>query len=638
MGKVVAIADLTEQAFCRGIEPETDLTVTEWADAYRVLSSRSSAEPGRWRTERTPYLREIMDCLSTQNDTQRIVVMAGAQVGKTECGNNWIGYVISRAPAPMLMVQPTIAMAQRVMRQRIAPMIEGTSILRGKVSDLRTKDQQNTKFTKEFDGGILMVSGANSSAGLRSMPIRYVFLDEVDEYPGDLEGQGDPVALAEKRTDTFARRKILLTSTPTVSGVSRIEKEYLVSDQRKYYIPCPLCGHMDYLQWSPGGRKGNEGHHHHIVFDNNDPTTAAMRCASCGKRVVEGYKSAMLARGEWRATAKGDGKTAGFHLSALYSPLGWKSWRTCVEDFLRAKDDPFLLKAWVNTTLGEAYEERGQSVDAGALRARVERYNNEVPSGVGALVAAVDVQNDRLEVAVKGYGAGEESWLIAFTQIFGDPATTHPWEELDRFIGRKFEHESGHSLSVVSTVVDTGGHHTEHVYRYCKARQAKRVFAIKGSSVSGRPLVERPSTGNRYRVPLFVLCVDTGKDMIMSRLLMTGSGPGRIHLPDWVDDEYLAQLTSEKSLRRYVKGRGAVREWVKLRERNEALDLEVYALAALYICGAEFVKSLGERASTFMQEPREPAPPEPLAGVRVELPNGVRVKPRASGGWMNWRV
>lgn len=637
MGEAIDIERLTEQAFCAGIEPETDLTVAEWADAHRVLSSKSSSEPGRWRTSRTPYLKEIMDCLSTQSPVQRVVVMAGAQVGKTECGNNWIGYVISRAPAPMLMVQPTIQMAQRVSQQRIMPMIESTPVLREKIRTAKTGDMVNSKFTKEFDGGILMMSGANSSSGLRSMPIRYVFLDEVDEYPGDLEGQGDPVALAEKRTDTFSRRKILLTSTPTISGLSRIEKEFLVSDQRKFFIPCPACGHMDFLQWTPGGRSGREGHHHHIVFDKHDLSTVAMACSSCGERIPEGYKPSMFEAGEWRPTAKGDGKTVGFHLPALYSPLGWKSWRTCVEDFLRAKDDPFLLKAWVNTTLGEAFEEKGQSVDAGSLRARAEHYNEEVPAGVGALTAAVDVQSDRLEVVVKGYGDGEESWLVDFSQIYGDPATLHPWEELDRFIARKFKHESGHMMGISSTTVDSGGHHTEQVYRYCKARFSRRVFAIKGSSTSGRPLVERPSSNNRYRVPLFMLCVDTGKDIVMSRMLMHNKGPGYMHIPEWVDDEYLAQLTSEKALRKYVKGRGAVREWVKVRERNEALDLEVYALAALHICGPAFVKSLGERASSFMRNPTEPVVEADAPKlITLDNPQNKRVHvPRS--GWMNWK-
>jgi phage terminase large subunit GpA-like protein len=631
--------DTTLRAWASGVEPETEMTVTEWADAYRFLSSKASSEPGQWRTARTPYLAEIMDCLSVHVPVQRIVVVAGAQVGKTECGNNWIGYTVDRAPCPMLMVQPTLEMAKRASKQRITPMIEATPRLRERVKDPRSKDPGNTTFVKEFDGGLLMMTGANSAAGLRSMPIRNVFLDEVDEYPGDLEGQGDPVALAEKRTDTFSRRKILLTSTPTIAGLSRIEREYLVSDQRRYYIPCPHCGHYDFMQWTSGGRSGRDGHHHHIVFDREDPSSVRMCCSSCGELVPESYKTVMLERGEWRPTAKGDGRTRGYHIPALLSPSGWKSWQSCVEDFLRAKEDRFALKTWVNTTLGETYEDEGDSVDKGSLRARARPYNEEVPAGVGALTAAVDVQGDRLEVAVYGWGAGEESWLVAFSQFYGSPATSGPWQELDTFLNRTFMHESGKPMKIISTCVDSGGHHTEYVYRYCKARLNRRVFAVKGSNLVGLPLVQRPHTGNRYGVPLFMLCVDTGKDIVMSRLMIRSKAPGFVNLPDWVDDEFLAQLTAEKSVRKYVKGRGTVREWVKLRERNEALDLTVYALAALHICGPDFIRSLGTRASRMLDPDKAPIiESDVLPGTlssAPQLPTGATF--RRPGKWMDWR-
>ena len=225
------VAELCAAAFGDGLAPEPALTVSAWADTFRFLSNTASAEPGHWRTTRTPHLREIMDCLSPSHPAQRIVVMAGAQIGKTECGNNWIGFVIHRCPGPMLMVQPTVETAKRVSKQRLAPMIESTPALRERVAESRSRDSGNTVQVKEFDGGVLIITGANSSAGLRSMPIRYLFMDEVDEYPGDVDGQGDPVALAEKRTSTFPRRKVLLTSTPTLKGLSRIEREYLESDQ-----------------------------------------------------------------------------------------------------------------------------------------------------------------------------------------------------------------------------------------------------------------------------------------------------------------------------------------------------------------------------------------------------------------------
>jgi len=604
----LSVAELCAAAFRESLAPEAPLSVSDWADAHRFLSGTASSEPGRWRTARTPYLREIMDCLSPSDPAERVVVMSGAQIGKTECGNNWIGYVIHHSPGPMLMVQPTVEVAKRVSKQRIAPMIEAAPVLRERVAESRARDSGNTVQVKEFEGGLLIITGANSGAGLRSMPIKFLFMDEVDEYPGDVDGQGDPVALAEKRTATFARRKVFLTSTPTLKGLSRIEREYLGSDQRRFFLACPLCGHTDYLSW-------RDPAHHRIEWEEGRPESAHMVCGGCGGAVEERHKSEMLGRGQWRATAPGEGRTAGFHVSALYSPLGWKSWAKCAEEFLLAKEDPFRLKTWVNTVLGETWEERGDSVSAGDLSTRREHFAAEVPTGVGVLVAAVDVQGDRLEVVVKGYGEGEESWTIAFTQLHGDPAREGVWQELDQFLSQSFEHESGQRLRIETTVVDSGGLHTEHVYRYTGARYSRRVFTVKGGSIAGRPLVERPSMHNRYRIPLFVLCVDTGKDIVLSRLRIASPGPGYVHLPEWIDEEYLAQLTAEKAIRKYVKGRGAVRSWVKLRERNEALDLEVYALAALYIGGPVLLQSLAERAAGFArpgaeaqaEEPSEPA-------------------------------
>lgn len=606
-------------AFLEGLAPDPDLTVDEWADQKRFLSDTASAERGPWRTSRTPYLRAIMQALSPSHPCRRVVLVGGAQVGKTECGNNWLGYVVDVAPGPMLMVQPTLDTARRVSKQRIAPMIASTPALSSKVQESRARDSGNTLLTKEFAGGILLLTGANSGAGLRSMPIKYLDMDEVDEYPGDVEGQGDPVALAERRTSNFPQRKIFLKSTPTIRGLSRIEREYLKSDQRRYYLPCPHCGHYDSLTWREPGR-------HRIEFDGRDPGTARMVCGACNRDVPERWKTQMLERGEWRATvAEYKGDTVGFHLSSLYSPLGWKSWAECAAEFLAARDDRFKLKTWINTVLGETFTEDGDSVEPGALARRRVQYTAEVPNGVGVLVAAVDVQGDRLEVAVVGYGAGEESWLVAFHQIMGDPGaeTRRVWYELDAFLSQSFTHESGRKMRITCCTVDSGGAHTEHVYRYCRAREQHRVYAVKGGTETGKPLVGRASRNNRYRVALFVLCTDTGKDVVTSRLRVSAPGHGYCWLPNWVDDEFLEQLCAEKAIRKYVKGRGAVRQWEKVRERNEALDLYVYALAALYICGPTFLRSLGERAARLaapLEPDTVPAPARLKAPHALEQP------------------
>lgn len=612
-------SEIYREGAAAGWRRERRLTVSEWSNTNRILSSVASAEPGRWRTSRTPYLREPMDCLSPDSLIERVVMMFGAQLGKTETGNNWIGHVIDQSPAPMLMVQPTVEVAKRVSKQRIAPMIESTPCLAAKVKESRSRDSGNTVQVKQFEGGVLILTGANSGAGLRSMPIRFLFMDEVDEYPGDVDGQGDPVALAERRTATFSRRKILLTSTPTIKGLSRIEREYLRSDQRRYFIPCPHCGHMDWIRWE------------NIRWEKGKPDTAKLACIQCSELVEEKHKTEMLARGEWRATAEGsDRKTAGFHLSSLYSPMGWRSWADCVREFESAKDDPFRLKTWVNTTLGETWEERGESVDPDALKARRERYEAEVPDGVGILIAAVDVQGDRLEAVIYGFGAAEEGWLIAFSQFMGDPATPKVWEELTRFLIADYDHASGQKVRVELCVIDSGGHHTEEVYRYCKVSLAggHRRYPVKGGSVSGKPLVERPSATNRYRIPLYVLCVDTGKDIITARLRIGTPSPGFIHLPEWVDDEFIDQLTAEKKIRKYVKGRGSVGEYVKLRERNEALDLTVYALSGLYICGPATVRSLPDRAGRLSVRVEPGAAPKPTAAAPI-------LRSRRPRGWVN---
>ena len=631
-------AEVYGKSLLEGLEPDDELTVHEWADANRVLSSVASAEPGRWRTSRTPYLREPMDCLSPMHPCRRVVMQFGAQQGKTEAGNCWIGAIIHRWPAPILMVLPTVDIAKKVSKQRIAPMITASDALRSRVRDARTRDSGNTVQVKEFPGGVLMLTGANSGAGLRSMPIKYLFLDEIDKFPGDVDGEGDPVALAEKRTATFTRRKILLTSTPTIKGFSRIERELLKTDFRRYFVPCPECGHMDFLTWREVG-------HHRIEWDEGSPVTAHMVCGRCGACIEEWHKTAMLERGEWRPTRETEAASVGFHLPALYSPLGWKSWRECVEEFLDAKDDPLKLRVWVNTVLAETWEERGTSIESSALRARCRPYPAEIPNGVGVLIAAVDTQIDRLECMVYGFGRGEEAWLIAFTQLFGDPSREAVWYDLDRFLDREFVHESGRRFKVETVVIDSGGAHTEEVYRHAAARQRRHVYAIKGGSHSGRPLVERPSTNNRYRIPLFVLCVDTGKEIIISRFQITAPGPGYIHLPEWVDEEVLAQLASERAVRKYVRGRGSVRVWLKQRERNEGLDMTVYALGGLYIAfpvASSRSRMLEERAARWASPADEvppgaqggeagPAPdsPAPRAGGSAGVPNRFR-----RGGWI----
>jgi len=569
-----------KQAFLEGLRPDPDLTVSEWADQYRMLSNKASAEPGPWRTDRTPYLREIMDCMSSSSTIQKVVFMAGAQLGKTEGINNVVGYMISEAPGPAMFVQPTIEMAKRLSKQRLESLIHETPRLAEKIAPARSRDSGNTLFSKEYPGGILLLTGANSATGLRSAPCRWVLLDEVDAFPHDVDGEGDPCALAERRASTFSRRKIILTSTPTVKDMSRIESEYLASDQRRYFLPCPHCGHMQYLQWK------------NLQWRDGDPKTAAYVCESCGTHIREHYKSEMLRKGEWRATATGEDKrTAGFHLSSLYSPLGWKSWEEIVGEFLRAKNDAPLLKTFVNTVLGETWEEEvGARLGADGLRERAEFYeSNTVPEGASLVTAGVDVQDNRVAVGLYAWGEGEECWLMWHGEIYGDPAGKKLWSQVDDIINRTYPRADGESVKVSAVGIDSGGHYTSEVYAYCRERRKRGVFALKGQSQRNKPPIGKPSKVDinykgqvlKNSAELFPVGVDTIKSTLFGRLKHNETGPGYIHFHNEAGQEYFKQLTAERQVVRYVKG-FAIREWKKKPgDRNEALDVLVYSYAAL---------------------------------------------------------
>lgn len=599
-----------DEGLSSGLRPPTKLTVSEWADVHRVLPQRASAEPGRWRTSRTPYLQEIMDNLSSSSPAETVVLMKGSQVGGTECGNNWLGYIIHHAPGPAMMVLPTVEMAKRSSKQRIAPMIEECAQLQERVKDPRSRDSGNTMLAKEFPGGILIMTGANSAVGLRSMPVRYLFLDEIDGYTHDVDGEGDPVELAVKRTATFARsRKVFVCSTPTIRGVSRIEVAYDRSDQRVYKVPCPDCGHEQQIQWR------------NLKWPKGKPAEVAMACEGCEVLIPEHKKGWMLARGRWVATAESDGKTIGYHLNSLYSPLGWYPWAQAVEDFLSAKQQGReALKTWTNTVLAETWEEESDSVPEAILLSRREKYAAEVPHGVLVLTAGVDVQDDRLEVEIVGWGKGEESWAVDYVVLWGDPGGEELWTRLDDVFARKYEWERGGHHEIIAVAVDTGGHYTQQVYEYCRAREYNRMYAVKGMAGTGRPIVTAPSrrgSGSRHRgVNLFTVGVDSAKGLLYSRLKLRTPGPGYCHFPD--DDrfgqEYFAQLTAEKVVTRYQKGFPR-REWVKVRPRNEALDCRVYALAAMYILNPVW-DAIDERLDHRAAVERGDADPPPATRQR----------------------
>lgn len=574
--------------FLRGLKPDPAFKVSEWSAEFRVLSQKASAQPGRWRNERTPYLVEIMDCLSPYAPEEEVVFMKGAQVGGTEGGSNWMGYVIDAVPGPMLAVQPTVDLAKRFSKQRLEPMIQECPKLQEKIRTDKAKDSGNTLLMKEFPGGYLVLTGANSAVGLRSMPARYLFLDEVDAYPGDVDGEGDPVSLAKARTRTFARRKILQVSTPTIHGTSRIESAYNSSDMRRYFVPCPHCEHMQHLRWPQ------------IKWENHDPRTVYYECESCRERIYEKHKTVMLAKGKWQATnpsAKG-GKVAGFHLSSLYSPIGWYSWENAVSDWIEAQGTAEKMRGFVNTVLGETWMEKGDAPEWRRLMERREPYPiGKVPMGGLLLFAGVDVQKDRIEAELVAYGMGMESWSVSYETFEGDTATDIPWQKLEKFLAASYEHESGNRMEIYLAAIDTSAY-TQTVYNWLRKQLPNKIFGVKGmdslaSILGASSPVDVNFQGSRIRRGLRIrqVGVSHAKREIYSLLKLNkplpgeATPPGFCHFPEY-PQQYFQGLCAEQLILRKVRGY-AKYIWHKIFERNEPLDCRVYARAAAQAAGVD---------------------------------------------------
>lgn len=586
-------------------DPPPDITVSEWAVRNRVLPKGTTSRPGPFKPEK--FQIEMMDVILNPL-VHEVVIQKSTQVGYSDAViNNICGYFVDADPKPIMLVQPTIDNAKDYGKKRITPMIESCPALRAKIKPPTSRRAGNTLALKEFPGGFLKLTGANSGAGLRSDPVPVVLFDEVDGYPIDVDGEGDPVAIGTRRTDGYADYKIVKGSTPAKpKGISPIERDFLRSDMRRFRVPCPFCSLKQVLWWRDPTSKLYRLFYSVDADGQVDHASVAYICAGCQKKIPERFKQQMLNAGEWVAEFP-DRTTVGFHINALYSP--WReNWHALAQEWHEAnkENNPEKLKAFINLRLGETWEEQGDAIEALALKGRLEAYQAEVPDGVGLLTAAVDVQSDRLECVVKGWGDKEESWLIAYQQLFGDPGQEAVWNELDSFLLSTWEHTSGQKVKISCTMIDSGGLHTDSVYRFVRARQPRRIFALKGSSESGKEILGKFSVNNQYRVKLWLIGTDTAKDRIFARMKIPGPGPGYMHLPDFADDEYLAQLTSEKAVRRYRRGKGTIREYIKTRARNEALDLEVYALSALYVLGQATIRKLGEMAAALREPPTEP--------------------------------
>jgi phage terminase large subunit GpA-like protein len=615
----------------KALAPPPKLTVSEWADRNRVLSSESAAEPGKWRTARAPYTRGIMDAV-TDVLVRRIVFMASAQVGKTEVLNNVVGYFIDQDPSPMLWVMPTVEAAESWSKERLSPMLRDTPCLKDKVQDdtKRKGVAASTVLSKVFNGGHLAMAGANRPTGLASRPRRIVLCDEVDKFPPSAGVEGDPVNLAFKRTTAFWNAKELMTSTPSIEDLSRIEGEYKISDQREFFMPCPQCGELityvwENFTWAGKASEKDEDH-------NADSVVYA--CQKCGGEITEQDKPKMLDAGVWIpqqpwTTLLPGGNIAGFYIWEAYSPF--VRWPHIIREYLTKRKHPETYKTFVNSSLGRTYREENQAMEWEVLASRAEEYSHPAPAGVAVITAGVDVQADRLEVEVVGFGRMEESWSLEYKRIFGDTSTSEPWDELDRLLTEsRYKHGLGMELPIATVMIDSG-YRTIEVYKFVKNKERRRIWAGKGVTGFGRAPVSRPSKNNRGKVQLHPLGVDTIKERVYSCLRIADPGPGYCHTPKSHDSAYYKQLTAEKLVRKYVHGRPVQEFQLPQGQRNEVLDCRVYAYAAMSNLSASTFRMLDREADRLAAQSEEIRKAQEEAdGVKHSPPpDGDKPKPTA---------
>lgn len=584
-------AEVYREEYFRGLRPDPDVWIDQWADEYmRIPRDTGAAEPGKYRTSRTPYAREPMRCLSPAHPCKRVVTMVASQLMKTQIALNWIGGLIHMAPSNILTLLPSLGLAKRV-SSRISKTIKATPVLRERVASSRSRDSRNTMDTKEFEGGSLYVTTAGSAANLAELSARYVYGDEIDRWEVDIGEEGDPIELAETRGSTFGRNaKFYFSSSPTIKGASRINDLFEGSDQRYYYVPCPTCGHMQTLEWER-------------LHYSKDYSVVHYQCAGpdCDVLIEEYHKGEMLAQGVWRAHAEGDGETIGFHLNALYSPLGWMDWKSLAKQFekakkAQAKGDLEPMQVFYNTRLAKVWDAAQEQTKADVLRqrARLEDFTlGSLPAAVLMITGSVDVQANRLEFMAMGWGVGMERWVVDYQIVSGDPADERTWAALDELLKAKYRHPCGVGLGILAVAVDSGGHHTDEVYQFCRVRRWRNVFAIKGASKPGKPVIaQRPSMVDvtwkgqteRNGAELWFVGTDTAKDWIYNRYPFE-AGPGALHFANDLPDDFFDQCVAERKVARYIRGHKRI-EWVKGKaERNEALDLMVYCLAMAHYLG-----------------------------------------------------
>jgi phage terminase large subunit GpA-like protein len=621
------LAELLLKARSSNLRPPPKLTLSQWASKYAVLSAETSAQTGRFRAY--AYQVGIMDAV-TDPAVNEITVMKSARVGYTKILDHVLGYFIHQDPSPCLVVQPRVEDAEDYSSTEVEPMLRDTPVIAEIVGDLKAKDSKQKLLKRVFrNGASISFVGANSPGGFRRITARVVLFDEVDGYPITGAGkEGDQIRLGKRRAQTFWNSKFVVGSTPTIKGESRIEKNYLLSDQRRFFVPCPHCGEHQVLEW--GGAETPHG----IKWDvdeagNGIPETAYYACKANGCVIRDAEKPGMLERGEWRATAPFNGH-AGFHIWSGYSLDPKASWPALVKEWLEVAHDPLERQTFINTVLGEPYEDRGERALAeDRLLARCEAWAGDVPDGVALLTAGVDVQDDRVEIEVVGWGRNEESWSIDYEIFTGDLEQPEFWERVDRYLLREWLRADGRPFKLEAACIDTGGSHTEMVYQFCKARIGRRIWGIKGASEQGgqrSPIwpTKVPSRKTRRSYRPTMIGTNAAKDAVRARLHIDKPGSGYMHFPADRDLAYFQQITAERLIVKLSAGR-KYRVWDCPSGRaNEALDCRVYgiaALAGLQHIGLKLNRRADEVGAAFtmvditvtdpLPTPQEPVPEEP---------------------------
>ena len=585
------------------VAPRRALTVSQWADDHRILSGKQSSERGRWRTARNPVLREIMDCFSAHSRVRDVVVMKSSQVGVTEAVVNVLGYTMDHAPCPVMAMMPTLETRDTWKVQKLNPLLQETPVVRDLLGGVRSRDAANRQDLIDFPGGVLFLAGGNSANSYAQKSVRIIILDDLDRFPEEIGEEGDVITLAEGRTKAFPRAIRAYISTPTVKG-ALIHRQWEKSDQRRFFVPCPHCGERQPLEW--GGPDVAHGVKW-SVLPTGEIVNVRYVCRECGAETLEHHKPAMLAAGTWVARHP-ERATRGYHISALYAPIGLgPGWADLVRGWVAAQDNTATLRAWINTNIGEPWEERGEEIDPLSLMTRLEAYAEDAPRRVRAV--GIDVQKDRIEVSVYEFGAGEECWAVDHLIVAGDTAGLDPWDELAGEL---------EDIAPDCGAIDSG-YNADRVYAFAQRRPW--LFVAKGIEGRGKTLVEDDETRKRRLrkkrkkgFSPFLVSDEAAKALLTQRLKLEKPGAGYLHFPSGeaaFDDEFFAQLTSNRLEEKTHRGR-LVREWKQTRVRNEAFDCWKLAVAGVRLSRIDLAAWV-KRQEQKVGGGETPAPPRTIA-------------------------